>query len=568
MRKSTTCIILSLLLILSVSLAFGQQGETEKKYSIWFGGHYTDFSDYSKKVGEYNIGDNEFMPEFKFNYYSRGNGQVFSLNGHFYDEKNANADLTTIVGDRFNIGVRYRSFVHQRGQDLLANLETREAGGGKILTHEILDPGADYYVHRKEIQSDMSILISRKHNIKLIAAHRTVLRTGTEQKIASNHCFSCHVTSHSATIDKITHQIIAGLQGDIGSNTVGYDFGYRSFESKAAGVGAYYDQAVHPVFGTSGAEFSSRLNYSDELLPFGTYPKTEKMSHKFRLKGDMVKGKYAGSLLYSETENKHTDLSSHAWVGAFNYAMPLSPRSRVIARFTGKKLRADDPFIDLPTFREGRSGPKVDFDFTRMSSLDRSDILGTLEFVSKLNQKMKVSVLVGYNHIDRYDYPEPDGLKTKRLIGQAKLNYRKGLRYSSSVKYRFEKTTDPFVSGRGLFESRGRDVLEQLAVGFPFIFYFQREELRYQAITTEPTQEHIFEWSSNWRPDNKVNLTIGLKGKYDKNGDLDSLDVNHFSLQPNMAVNLTPNPKWVMSAGGSYSYFKSRGPVTVALFDG
>jgi hypothetical protein len=92
--------------------------------------------------------------------------------------------------------------------------------------------------------------------------------------------------------------------------------------------------------------------------------------------------------------------------------------------------------------------------------------------------------------------------------------------------------------------------------------------LRYQDITTAPTEKHIFELVTNWRPDNKVSMTVGLKAKYDKNGDLDSLDVSHSALQPHLALNFNPDQKWSISAGGSYSYLKSRGPVTVALFDG
>nr|MBN2277367.1 hypothetical protein [candidate division Zixibacteria bacterium] len=569
MRKGLPMIVLSLLLIIVPALmVFGQTGVTEEKYSLWVGGHYTDLTDYAKKVGEYNLDKDEFVPELKFDYYMRGNGQIFSLYGHYYDEKNARGELSTIVGDRFKADIRYRSMLHRKGQDLLTNLETREAGGGKILTHEILDPRADYNVHRKEIQTDVEILLAREHNLKLIAAHRTILQTGTEQKIGATHCFSCHVTSQSATVDKVSHQIIAALQGEIGRNTVGYEFGYRIFESKAPEVGAYFDPAVHPVTGASGAEFSSRMIYSDTILPIGTYPKTEKMSHKVRIKGDLGKGKYAGSLSYSEATNRKTDLSSTAWVGSFNYAWPLNQKTRLIARVTGTRLRADDPFIDLPLFRAGRGGPQIDFSFTRWSSLDRADARGSLELISRLTKKTTASVMLEYDRIDRYDYPEADGLTTNRFIGQVKMQYRKGLKYATTVKYRFEKTSDPFVSGRGLFERPGRDELEQLVPGFAFIFYFQREDLRYQTITSLPTDEHIFEWSSTWRPDKKINLTVGLKGKYDKNGDLDSLDVNHLSLQPNLAVNLIPSPKWAVTLGGTHAYFKSRGPVTVALFDG
>jgi hypothetical protein len=244
----------------------------------------------------------------------------------------------------------------------------------------------------------------------------------------------------------------------------------------------------------------------------------------------------------------------------------------MIAKLIATKFDTDDYFIDLPLYREGRPGPveaQHDFDLNRKSSLTRIDLRSSVELISRLSRRITASLLLGYNRIDRDDYPiEEEGLASSKLIGQFKIRYRKGLRYSTYVKYRFEKTSDPFVSGRGLFEARGRDVLDPLPETFRFVFYFQREDLRYQNITIVPTQAHIFEWSSNWRPDPRFNVTVGLKGKYDKNGDLDSLDVNHLRLQPHLTLNLTPEPKWSVSAGGSYAHFKSRGPVTVALFDG
>jgi len=92
--------------------------------------------------------------------------------------------------------------------------------------------------------------------------------------------------------------------------------------------------------------------------------------------------------------------------------------------------------------------------------------------------------------------------------------------------------------------------------------------LRYQDITIYPTDVHDFDFGLTYRPDNKMSVNFGLKAKFDKNGDLDSLDVEHSMYQPNLALTLTPDPKWSMSAGYTFGHYKSRGPVAVALFDG
>jgi len=104
--------------------------------------------------------------------------------------------------------------------------------------------------------------------------------------------------------------------------------------------------------------------------------------------------------------------------------------------------------------------------------------------------------------------------------------------------------------------------------GFKFFFYHEREDLRYQTITTEPTIKHDFNWVSNWRPINNVSVSVGARGSYDKNNDLDSLDVEHFAVQPNLAISLTPDPKVAITGGYTFQHNKSRGPVAIALFDG
>ncbi len=576
MKTIKTLSSLCLVLLLTFSVVSAEDDEAIDRYSLWIGSHYTEFSDYTKKIGEYNIGDNEWMPEFKLGVYSQSGNSIFRLDGHYYDDKNIFGDVRTTVGDRFKFKAKYRSLIHQKGQDMLTNISAREflpsngLPGGKILTHELLDPDADYNYKRQEILTELEMLLSKKNNVRLSAVHRTILKDGQEQAIASNHCFSCHLTSETADVEQRQHQVEVGLDAEVGKADVGYLFAYRTFQSNADDPVAYYDPAKHPVNGGAGAEFSSRQVYDDTNLVYSALPKTEKTSHKVRFKSDVGEGTFSSSLSYSRAENKNVELTTDAVVGAVNYAVRLSDRTRLVAKGSQSMLKADDPFIDLPTFRDGAADlNETSFDFQRLSSLDRWESRIQAEVISRINPRMTLYVLGGYDRIDRDDYPVKDnGTITNKIIGQAKLRYRKGLRYSSLLKYRFEKTSDPFLSARGLFEMPGNETLEPLVPISNWIFYFQREDLRYQDITTVPTDKHVFDWNSSYRPSGRYSLNLGVKGQYDKNGNLDSLDVKHFSLQPNINLNYTPDMKWTLATGYTYSYDKSKLPVTVAMFDG
>ncbi len=595
MRIVVNLMIAGLLLVMAAQPVMAQETAAEYSHSLWIGGHYTDFKDYAKKVGEYRLVTDDPWPEFKILFNAIKGNRTFTFDGYFFDKYNAAAAVEGAVGDRFSGSVGYRSMVHNKGQDLLENLaaqeykggplapdtstadpgDTIELGAGKYLTHDITDPGANYREKRHEINSDFSLLLSHKSNLRLVAAHRTIIEKGSEQKLSAMHCFSCHVTSETAKIDRQTHQLQAGLEGEVSKYDFGYMFGYRTFESNSPDNQIFFDTAMHPVFGTARTEFGSREIYQGEVINYGILPETEKMSHKVKFKGDLGKGRFAAAFTYSTVENKKENfagvtLKSEAYGGSLNYAMSLSKRARLIAKIAGNRIKNDNPFVDLPNFRVDTSEDhRTDFDFVRYSSLDRKEVDASAEVVARLNRKTTLSVLAGYDYTMRYDYPElEDEYTTKKMIGQIKMKYREGMRFTLRGKYRFEKTSDPFTSGRGLFEARGREELQIPHPGFRFVFYYERENLRYQDITTVPTDRHEFELKSTLRPTSKVNVMLGFKTVYDKNGDLDSLDVKNLSFQPNLNVTLTPNEKWSMVTGYTFNYNKSRGPVTIALFDG
>ncbi len=578
MKHKIIIIGVSLLLLLAASAFANESEETVDRYSIWTGLKYTDTSGYAKKVGEYRmLRQEQVIPDFKFSYLALRPNSIFTIDGHYFDKDDAFGKASIVTSDLFKAEFQYRSMSRNIGQDMLENLESREwlgtNPGGKYITHDIQDPDADYEYHRTEVLSKVSALLSRKNNVRLEVAHRSILKKGHAQAIASNHCFSCHVTSKGREVDEGQHQIEAGVNAEAGNLDFGYKFGYRLYESNALDPTAYYDPAKHPVNGGSGAEFSPRQNYSDETLTYSAKPKTEKMSHKVRIKGDAGKGRFAGALTYSRAKNKNTTLVSNTWAGVANFAYPISPRTRLIAKVAGTRIKSDETRVDVATYREGRPGIVQSFDYTRFSALDRANGKATVEVVHRVNPKATVSVLAGFQRIDRYNFPTYDSDETtNRFIGQAKLNYRKGLRYSSRLKYRLEKTSDPFTSPRGLFEMNGAENLEFLVNSAgdtsAFMFYYQREGLRYQSITSQPTIKHEINWTSTYRPTNKVNLNLGAKFVLDKNSDLDSLDVKHTTMIPNLAVSFMPDPRWNVTAGFNYYYNKTRGPVAVALFDG
>jgi hypothetical protein len=63
-------------------------------------------------------------------------------------------------------------------------------------------------------------------------------------------------------------------------------------------------------------------------------------------------------------------------------------------------------------------------------------------------------------------------------------------------------------------------------------------------------------------------MSAGIKTIYDTNSDLDTLDVMHYSLQPNFNLTVTTSKGLTFNGGYTFNYGMSRGPITVPIFDG
>ena len=116
-----------LVLLLGFQLvSAGEDNEIINKYSLWIGSHYTNFTDYRKKVGKYDLDNEQGFPEFRINYLSQFSHGFLNFNGHYYDDQNINSRAKVTIADKFRAKFQYRSLTHQQGQDLLDNISARE----------------------------------------------------------------------------------------------------------------------------------------------------------------------------------------------------------------------------------------------------------------------------------------------------------------------------------------------------------------------------------------------------------------------------------------------------------
>ncbi len=586
--KNKYLIPITLLVVLLTLPILGWAGTTQ--WSLWIGNHYTGFSDYKYKIAEFDRGTEGFMPEFKLNYAKYLENKSYSVNGYFYDPKRMNFVFEGRSSNLLHARVSYSSFYRQYQRDLMENLLVRELGfddqgnpkpGGKMVTHADPYPNEEYGFKRQEIRTDVDVKIPGMENIKLMISHRSILEKGTDQHLQTMHCSSCHVESKKIDLNNQTHSISGGLEAQFGNLLLSYQANYRKFKSDVGPVEAEYDSAGHPVRGyiwtdpNTGAtsnywvEFGSREIFTGEKMPIVVPRESDKFSHRLKLKGKIGKGALLAQYINSTTTNKDEDLNLKGNQASLKIAYPLFPKTKMIARGSYTRLENDPIFIDIPAWRENRPGGGQNMDWTRYSNLTRTEMKGDLELIYQPKRRYRLTLLAGYSSIERDDYPYKGANdQTNKIRLQAAVKYRPSAQITAKFKYGLDKIDNPFAPYNHMFERSGRAAQLMPLPNNSFVYYFQRDDLRYGDITSLPSMVHMLNADLTFRPSQRVSLTAGINARLGSNDDAPELSLKQTSYQPRLSFNYIASDQFSFFSSYSYLYQTQNGLAAVAMMDG
>ena len=573
-HRITSVLVLSFLCLFAVLPVFAQ--ETTTQWNLWVGNHYTGLNDYTLKVAEFDRNVDGFVPEFKLNFAQYRDNKGFGVNGYFYDPKRMGFTFEGNSSNLFEARVSYNSFYRQYQRDLMNNLIVREAGnregttmGGKMITHEDLNPAADYGFRRQEIRTDLGFKIPGLENIKVIASHRSILEKGSDQHMTTMHCSSCHIQSREIDLNRQTHSVSAGMEAKFNNILLTYTANYRMYKSDVNTVEVFYDTAQHPVNGQYVEEFSSRLNYAGENVPVVEKAEIDKFAHNLKLKAKVAKGLFLAQLINSNTKNKEGDLNLNGNQANLKFAYPVFKGGKFIASGVVGRYENDPVSIDLASWRENRAGGGQDFDWVRYSNLTRTEQKGAAELIYQPKSRYRLSLLTSYSSLERDDYPYADGnFKTTKLRLQAAVKYRPSMKFTGRFKYYFDNIDNPFAPYNIMFERSGRAANLTPPPNNSKVYYYQRDALRYGNITNLPTQVHGINLDLQFKPSPQVNFTAGVNMRLGSNSDAPELDFQQKSYQPKLAFTYVPGDKFSFFSSYSYLYQTQNGLATVAMMDG
>ena len=593
MKKKYTSKWLFFLAILLLGLLVGSAGaQNSTIWSLWLGTHYTGFNDYYYKVAEFDRGVEGVMPdgmwEFQFNYLRRTATGNWGVQGWFYDPKRMNFTLEGTSLNLFRAKVSYSSFYRQWQRDLMNNLVVREAKdregsapGGKMITHNDNFPDQDYGFQRQQITTDVDFYIPGMKNVKLFVNHRSILEKGTEQHFQTMHCWSCHVESHVVDLDRQTHSVSAGIEAKVANFLLTYQANYRQYQSNVGPIEALYDSAAHPVRGTKWTdpntgqvknyfvEFGSREIFTGESVPIVVPEKLNKLVHKVKVKGNFGRARLLAMYANSTTKNAEQDLNMTGNQASARLDFLVAKGNRLVARAGYNRFENDSVFINIPPWREGRPGGGQVMAWTRYSNLTRTELLGSLEYIFQPNTKYRLSLLAGYNSRERDDYPYKGAMdKTSKIRVQGSLRYRPGMKFTGNLKLYYDMIDNPFAPYKHMFERSGREANLSPLPDNSFVYYFQRDALRYGDITMLPTNAIGLKLDLSFHPTEALQLTAGLNMNMGTNADESELSFKQTSYQPKFGFNFMLGDKFDFFGSYSYLYRTQNGIAAVAMMDG
>lgn len=591
MNRTFLIIILTLGLIFQITAQEAQESATN--WSLWLGSHYTSFNDYMPKVAEFDRGVDGITPELGFNLFHQKDKNNFGFKGWYYDPERMNLNLYGRVGNSLKASVSYKSFYRQTQLDYLANLIAIEAGdrtgtttGGKQLTHEIINPDEDLGYKRQEIETNIEFKIPGLDNVKLFAAHRSILETGKEQITQTMHCSGCHVVSRPVDVDRSTHAFSGGFEADLDFIKLAYEGSIRNFKSNTDPYQAFYDTARHPKNPAAGyyAEFGSRVLFGGEDVTVAQYPETEKMTHKLTAKSNLGRGQILAQFINMTTKNKSIANESFDNNGnlikyagsleykgnSFNlkYSTPLFQKTKLIAAGYYGRYENEPIGIDQPDFRANRTGGDIDLDWMRYSILSRTDMKGSLKLIYQPSSRYRLSVLGGYNTRERDDYPYANAKdKTTKMKFEIGTRYKPVSEFIGNFTYALETIDNPFSTYENMFERPARGTLTNYT-GAPHIYYYQRDDLRYGSMTNQPTMTHNVQLNLDYKATETLKLNGGINVRLGSNDDIPQLDYEQTTIQPKFGLTYSADENFTFY--GNYSYLKhsQNGLAAVALMDG
>jgi hypothetical protein len=602
MRKRNLFMCAAVLLCCWSAVGLADEGEAFVEGTGSVGAHSTNYTGNPQKAGEYvNLTDTKsLMADLYLDMFGGTNTTLYKVGFLFQDSSTQSFSFNMDSGSYVALDLGFDSFVHNLDHDLLTNLQAKEANpdgsggyvpGGKQVYYTDNDPMAQYYLEYSKFHGDVTLDVPMVENGQITLGYSEQRKTGWKQTMTIEHCAFCHVQGHSQRVDQKTDVWTAGIQGTAGNLSLSYDFLRSEYSDIADNPSHQWKDAIHPVNGGSGGEFTSRHIFDDVTRPYGLSADTEKTSHSAAAKLDLAgSGTVKGSYTYTKNRNFHNGIENKFNAGAVGYAVKLNKDMRLTTKFLAYETKVDDWFVNLPSFRatDTVSG-NLDFDWNRISSANRK----VYQFDANLGWKLAKSRHLKVNWrtqiIDReamaqsqtsylFDGVNPgesgatlvpsEAFANKTTINRLKLRYdaRLGMKGRYNVSYAYTNVDKPYMNPTAMCEESIADENTAHPGTIERLYYFQRE--RYGMGTNQPNQAHKLTMKGSYQLSARSSFNAFLTYAKDKNDELNVYEYDRDMFTPGFNFWTAPSDRVMFTLGWTYNKVKSNANLCIPIFDG
>jgi hypothetical protein len=589
-RKILFVMIISTLLLCSRSLPAQEPEKTENNFEIEFnpGFHWTNWTDYKGKIGEYEALEQGIHPDCSFSIKGPVKSNFIELKGNYYEDTDyfvsADIDLKRMFQEEFY----YFRMPHYLEHDPLKNLNAyfHDSAGSPtepVTEYTDLNPGDEYMIRYSTVKSKTTYRLPFLPGSEVFFDYRKEQRQGHSQAIAMSKCSSCHVVSQSCEINEYTEDLNPGFKAKFGNEksgwlTVSYDYLKRRFGETGADPTNLYDPAVHPASGHD--VFTNRVQYDNAHLPFNVIPSSEKDSHTVKAHGQLpqiatdVFASYVNSSVENVHEGNKYDLNSA--IGRVTNS--LIPGLTVSGKFRWMDIDNDDYFVHVtersvadpvgppavPLAYQGTYSQAYLFDpeFYRESAMNRRVYETEISAKYRLLKHLTLNGGFEWRSTDR-DYYEVDSgeTTTNEYIGRVGLTFRKARLYGN-INYEHQSISDPFANLKAACNPSGINP----TTGNPFtgLQYFQLYDMRKQTLSNLPDRKDQISTSITW----SASPTISVSGYYRYINESNDFGWDQQSHMPSASLWFAPSPKLNFTLSYLYDYQKTNSLICESVFNG
>ncbi len=564
--------ILSILLTLSVMIFPVLAADDTVDGTVSVGLNITDGNDSMNQTAEYKTNNEDGTAEISVDLFAGNEDRYVIIQSDIVDKD----DVFTKILFQLNPGIRdtftFNRYLHRLDHDYMDNLQARESmdaanntPGGKMITNEDHDPYGEYGIVVTDLQNNLEVDLGE--HVMIDWGFRNMAREGFEQSQSVEHCSMCHINARKTRVDEETRDHTLGVHVALSKINIVYRYMISEFHNYVDAPTNYYRAAVHPTTGEKGVEFAPRTNFQDQEMPYSATPENSKTAHDLKFTSDLTSSNaIMGRFSVTNVENESEGLEMDTTYGAFKWMYRPEGKFYMTALVSRESIDNDSVYIDLPTWREGRTGGGQDFDWTRESAFNRDVTIANMRARYNLSKSQYLSFDYRYRSIDR-EYLEIDHDTTETETAQHRVtaawSYR-SQKSRSNVSLVYEISDQPFANREAMCEKSLYDT--PALPDNSFVYYFQRE--RQGEGSNLPSDS--LKLNANFSMFKTSKFSVNFQGTYqdEKNDELNSYEWERDQMTLGFNIFVTASTKAAFAAGYNYLDISSNASFCVPVMDG